>query len=82
MEQLDHDVHLFIDEVTGREAVVYRGTPAGYDVDPPRLASRAAVDRLNRGGQPFLFFAEAATGRGRLLYRRYDGHYGLVTSSD
>lgn len=27
---------------------------------------------------PFLFFAEPASGRGRLLYRRYDGHYGLV----
>jgi hypothetical protein len=78
MERLDHDVHLFVDARTGREAVVYRDGPFGYDDRPPRLTTRAAVDRFNRGGQPFLFFADAATGRGRLLYRRYDGHYGLV----
>ncbi len=26
----------------------------------------------------FLFFENAATGRGNVIYRRYDGHYGLI----
>ncbi|MFZ2177175.1 MAG: HPF/RaiA family ribosome-associated protein [Rhodococcus sp. (in: high G+C Gram-positive bacteria)] len=45
----------------------------------PRLTTEEAVQRLNLLGTPFLFFADADTGRGRLLYRRYDGHYGLIT---
>jgi hypothetical protein len=31
------------------------------------------------GGQcATLFYIDAATGRGGLLYHRYDGHYGLI----
>jgi ribosome-associated translation inhibitor RaiA len=45
----------------------------------PRLTLAEAVHRLDATGMPFLFFAEPAGGRGRVLYRRYDGHYGLVT---
>jgi ribosome-associated translation inhibitor RaiA len=30
MEQLDYDFHLFTDEQTARDAVVYRGGPTGY----------------------------------------------------
>jgi hypothetical protein len=45
----------------------------------PRLSDREAVERINLTGQPFLFFADAHTGRGRVLYHRYDGHYGLIT---
>jgi ribosome-associated translation inhibitor RaiA len=37
-----------------------------------------AVERLNLTGAPFLFFADPASGRGHVLYRRYDGHYGLL----
>ncbi len=47
----------------------------------PRLSDRQAVERINLTGQPFLFFADAHTGRGRLLYHRYDGHYGLITAA-
>ena len=32
--------------------------------------------------EPFLLFRNADTGRGNVLYRRYDGHYGLVTPAD
>jgi hypothetical protein len=85
MERLDYDVHLFIEESTGREAVVHRTGPAGYTVErlpEPPLTMREAVDRINATGEPFLFFADSATGRGRLLYRRYDGHYGLVRPAE
>ncbi|MGW2372631.1 sigma 54 modulation/S30EA ribosomal C-terminal domain-containing protein [Kitasatospora sp. NPDC001683] len=45
----------------------------------PRLAVAEAVARLDLGGLPFVFFTDAATGRGNVLYHRYDGHYGLIT---
>jgi len=44
----------------------------------PRLPVTGAVARLEAAGQPFLFFINAETGRGNLLYHRYDGHYGLI----
>jgi ribosome-associated translation inhibitor RaiA len=44
----------------------------------PRLTEAGAIHRLNATGLPFLFFAEPGSNRGRLLYRRYDGHYGLI----
>jgi ribosome-associated translation inhibitor RaiA len=44
----------------------------------PRLTVREAAERLDAAGQPFTFFVDAGTGRGSLLYHRYDGHYGLL----
>jgi len=37
-----------------------------------------AAARLEAAGQPFLFFINAGTGRGNLIYHRYDGHYALI----
>ncbi|MFX0574888.1 sigma 54 modulation/S30EA ribosomal C-terminal domain-containing protein [Nocardia nepalensis] len=49
------------------------------DSEPaPTLIEEAAVTRLCRKGLPFLFFTDADTGRGRLLYRRYDGDLTIV----
>jgi hypothetical protein len=45
----------------------------------PQLSVTQAVTRLEAVGQSFLFFVNAETGRGNLLYHRYDGHYGLIT---
>jgi Sigma 54 modulation/S30EA ribosomal protein C terminus len=42
------------------------------------LQRGAAAIRLEAAGQPFLFFVNAETGRGNLIYHRYDGHYGLI----
>jgi ribosome-associated translation inhibitor RaiA len=44
-----------------------------------RLSLAEAVERMNLTGWSFVFYADPATGRGRVLYRRYDGHYGLIT---
>ncbi|NBM20625.1 sigma 54 modulation/S30EA ribosomal C-terminal domain-containing protein [Streptomyces sp. GC420] len=49
------------------------------DVPAPRLDVEGAKQRLEIAGLPFVFFADAATGRGNVLYHRYDGHYGLIT---
>jgi ribosome-associated translation inhibitor RaiA len=44
----------------------------------PALDLEAAIERLNASGERFVFYVDAQTGRGNLLYRRYDGHYGLL----
>jgi Sigma 54 modulation/S30EA ribosomal protein C terminus len=48
----------------------------------PRLSVTDAVARLEAAGQPFLFVVNAETGRGSLIYDRYDGHYGLIGPAD
>jgi ribosome-associated translation inhibitor RaiA len=45
----------------------------------PCLTVKQATDRLGLLGLPFLFFIDAAQGRASVLYRRYDGHYGLLS---
>ena len=45
----------------------------------PRLTVQEAARHLDATGRPFTFFVAADTGRGCLLYHRYDGHYGLVS---
>jgi ribosome-associated translation inhibitor RaiA/cold shock CspA family protein len=48
--------------------------------DPaPELDLAQARERLDVGVEPWVFHTDAETGRGRVLYRRYDGHYGLIT---
>jgi hypothetical protein len=49
-------------------------------VPAPCLAISEAVERLELTGQPFVFFVDPDTERGTILYHRYDGHYGLITS--
>ena len=34
------------------------------------------------GEEPFVFFADSQNGRGQILYRRFDGHYGLITPAN
>jgi len=38
----------------------------------------AAVAEMNAVRHRFLFFENAATRRGNVIYRRHDGHYGLI----
>ncbi|NNH71113.1 hypothetical protein HLB23_14770 [Nocardia uniformis] len=44
----------------------------------PALTETCAVERICDGGLPFLFYTDADTGRGHLLYRRYDADLGLI----
>jgi hypothetical protein len=46
----------------------------------PVLTEDEAKARLDATDYPFVFFKEAATGRGAVLYGRYDGHYGLISA--
>jgi ribosomal subunit interface protein len=47
----------------------------------PTLTEPEAIDRLNLSGEPFLFHLDPDTRRGRVLYLRYDGHYGVITAA-
>jgi ribosome-associated translation inhibitor RaiA len=46
---------------------------------PPHQTLEDATALLEMGDQAFVFFLDEATGEGNVVYRRYDGHYGLVT---
>ncbi len=70
-----------------RLALAHRRTGRLGEVDPAisvsqvpaaRLTVTEAEDRLEAFRQPFLFFVNSQTGRGNLIYHRYDGHYGLI----
>lgn len=45
----------------------------------PRLDPYEAARRLWLTCWPFVFHVDPGDGRGRVLYRRYDGNYGLIT---
>jgi len=95
MESLGHDFYLFVEAGTGRDAVVHRLDDGGYAVsgvpparlpdevaaepDQPELDEAQARQRLDAGGEPFVFYTDAGTGRGHVAYRRRDGHYGVIT---
>jgi hypothetical protein len=44
----------------------------------PVLTEREAVAHLAQGWLPYVFYTDRTTGRGHLLYRRYDGDLGLI----
>jgi len=47
----------------------------------PHLTNTAAAARLDETALLHLFFTDPATGHGHVLYRRYDGNYGLITGT-
>ncbi|MGN6577108.1 MAG: ribosome hibernation promotion factor [Nocardioides sp.] len=54
--------------------------PVAYDGTAPHMSLAEAEDRLEHGGDPFVFFLDRTTDRGAVLYLRHDGHYGLIES--
>lgn len=46
---------------------------------PPVLKPSAAIHFMESEGARFLFFENSESSRRNVLYRRYDGHYGLIT---
>lgn len=38
------------------------------------------LEHLNLTGAPYVFYRDTATGAGTIVYRRYDGRYGVITS--
>ncbi|MFJ4184698.1 sigma 54 modulation/S30EA ribosomal C-terminal domain-containing protein [Kitasatospora sp. NPDC089509] len=83
---LDRSFHLFLDAGTGRDGLVHRCSLTGavglWSADGaavPALDLAEAARRLWLTGRPFVCHTDPGDGRVRVLYRRYDGHYGLIT---
>lgn len=56
--------------------------PLAPDPRPALVSNRdQAADRLDRTGLAHLFFADAVTGCGSTLYRRFDGCHGLMAGA-
>ncbi|MEX1008653.1 MAG: HPF/RaiA family ribosome-associated protein [Acidimicrobiia bacterium] len=47
---------------------------------PATMGTEDAIELLDLGDLPLVFFVDADNRRGQVLYRRYDGHYGLIVS--
>jgi ribosome-associated translation inhibitor RaiA len=45
---------------------------------PTAMTTEQAREALDMTDRPYFFFLDADDRRGRVLYRRYDGHYGLI----
>lgn len=52
----------------------------GVGPSPQAMKLGEALEDLNATNEPFVFFVDVETSRGAVLYRRYDGHYGLMTA--
>ena len=64
------------------EGVAARRVPVNVlTTAAPVLTAAEAQARLDATDYPFLFFKDAETGRGSVLYGRYDGNYGLITAA-
>ena len=48
------------------------------DKPVPELDVTEAIGRISADGPRHVLFVNAATGRGNVIYHRYDGHYGLI----
>ena len=94
MELLDHDFFLFVDRDTGADALVHRRQDGSYGVlgptadavgpegaRPPVLTAAQAKERLELSGDRFVFYRDAPDSRPRVLYRQYDGCYGLLIAA-
>lgn len=56
-----------------REGLVYERS---WHSEP--LALPAAISEMDELSHRFMFFVDAHTGRGNVIYMRYDGNYGLI----
>jgi ribosome-associated translation inhibitor RaiA len=48
---------------------------------PPTIDEATARQRLDDGQEPFVFYIDASTAEGAVIYRRYDGHYGVISTT-
>jgi hypothetical protein len=82
----DSLVHVRGDGTLGLRRIAGGGAfvePFLIDPEPaPTLTAEGAILLLNATGERLLFFVEHETGRGAVVYRRYDGDYGLVTTRE
>jgi hypothetical protein len=90
----DHDIDRVVYHNGSRSICVVpevAGEDLPGDTRPPISAGRLVLNHLpladaeallDEGDEPFVFFAIPGSNRGQVVYRRYDGHYGLITPVD
>ena len=69
-------------DASGRADAVGEGTIAPVRLSHhgvPACRAADAVEQLDLDTLPFVFHLDPDTGRGSVVYRRYDGHYGCIT---
>ncbi len=79
---LDYDFYLFLDAASGSDTVLWGEDKAEQVLrleDAPEFDVKGAIGWLDALHEPFVFFRDSTTNRGAVVYRRYDGHYGLLT---
>lgn len=52
------------------------------DTPAPSISVEDAIERIGLSDEAFIFFQDSEGQTPRVLYRRYDGHYGLVEPAD
>jgi ribosomal subunit interface protein len=75
----DHGLCLQLPEGVGAVAIEQTAVPVRQGASAPTLTLVDAEDRLDDGGERFVFFIDQESGRGHVVYHRFDGHYGLIT---
>jgi ribosome-associated translation inhibitor RaiA len=69
-------------EVPSPESIVSVAAVELDDRPVPRLTTDEARLVLDTTPDPWLIYRTPDNGRARILYRRYDGHYGMLTPAD
>ncbi|HEU5161104.1 MAG TPA: sigma 54 modulation/S30EA ribosomal C-terminal domain-containing protein [Streptosporangiaceae bacterium] len=63
------------------EEIRGNGGPVLVDDEPaPVLTPAQALGRLTEENLAYVFFSDPETHGSRIVYRRYDGHYGVITA--
>ena len=76
----DHGLELI--DASGRDDAVGADTVVPVRLSghgTPRCTVEEAAAQLDVDVLPFVFHVDPGTGRGSVVYRRYDGHYGVIT---
>jgi ribosome-associated translation inhibitor RaiA len=68
-------------EGTTRDPTEGIDLPVGPRPPAPALDTQQAIERLTSGGERFVFFTDTSSGRGAVVYHRYDGNWGLLTTA-
>ena len=79
----ERDDEVYLQRIDGSEPATDRPLPVEVETSPAaEVDEDKAIEMLDVSDAPFLFFRDTDTGEGSVLYRRYDGHYGLVRPRD
>lgn len=81
-DDVEHDYELIEMEKHDESLGTCAASIFASELTPPEVDVDTAVSILAADHAAFVFFKDADSGRGNVVYRRYDGHYGLITPAD